>query len=786
MSNKRMEFLIGGMVLTVFVTIIVMTILFGAPKKIFSSGGSERMTIVFDKAPGIGNNSRVLKSGVEIGRVISVDLVDDEDHSEVHVVFRLAPNVQIYTNEYARIQRTVLGDASIEFVKNPNYSGQIAVRKVEDPITGIPGGDLMGTVSNIEGDLAKAIRQVNDAAEEMTTFIAKINVLLGSAEDIEVKKSKIDDILGSLGDTLKSTSVLAGNINAIVGDENVRNSVLSSAKILPETIEKIQTIVNDAYSLSDDFKYIIQNSGKTVDNVNANLDNLKSFTDSLSKEGPDFIASLTASGEDLRQMVSNINQLAEELNTAIKDSDTPIGMLRDPSIGASFRNTVQNVEAVTANANDITAGVQERIYPILDDARIFTNKIAHKPSLLLWGGNTYKGTPTILGNGKFNFQDRTPNAGFASTLYRPSAAHLAASGASGSGICPKSAGGSQVAPVIIDPNTYEAYAAGGAYAQDGYSGQRKSCLGGLLGGGKSSRSMEGISGIEMTGSEMIAAGVEESRSGCRSTPICRLADRSVSRMRFSLSKLFGCRDEEPIDYASGYPSDAQMYQEYPGVYMDPAIEGNIPMLYDEGVPYEAVMSQPPMMLDGTVDYSGAQPTLMAPYDYGQGGQYDQGGCAQIGCGAEEPPRCEDLPEGCSGMASDGLSYEYNGSGSLGSQPGRFDTADQSAQQENSGFSQKDFEGIGLGAPRRDAEPLPGPYKKVERRGAEQTRHQTFKAPREDRPELSTSGNQTPAPVMPSTLPEGLMQSQPEAGQTQDGGSGFVDDGLPMLYIPNSN
>lgn len=795
MSNKRMEFLIGGMVLTVFVTIIVMTILFGAPKKIFSSGGSERMTIVFDKAPGIGNNSRVLKSGVEIGRVISVDLKDDEDHSEVHVVFRLAPNVQIYTNEYARIQRTVLGDASIEFVKNPNYTGQIAVRKVEDPISGVPGGDLMGTVSNIEGDLAKAIRQVNDAAEEMTTFIAKINVLLGSAEDIEVKKSKIDDILGSLGDTLKSTSVLAGNINAIVGDENVRNSVLSSAKILPETITKIQTIVNDAYSLSDDFKYIIQNSGKTVDNVNANLDNLKSFTDSLSKEGPDFIASLTASGEDLRQMVSNINQLAEELNTAIKDSDTPIGMLRDPSIGASFRSTVQNVEAVTANANDITEGVQERIYPILDDARIFTNKIAHKPSLLLWGGNTYKGTPTILGNGKYNFQERTPNAGFASTLYRPSAAHLAA--AAGRGICPKAGGGSETAPVVIDPNTYEAYADGGTYAQGGYTNERKNCLSALL-GDKNRGSAEGISGIEMTGSEMIASGVEENRGACRSTPICRLADRSITRMKFSLSKLFGCKDDESIEYASDYPSDAAMYQEYPSAYLDPSIQGNIPMLYDGGVPYEGVMmSQPPVMLDGTVDYSGAQPAMMDMYGYDQGGfdqgLYDQGGCGQTGCGVEEPPRCENLPEGCSGMASDGLSYEYSGSGNLGPEPGRFDGAGDSARQGNSGFSQKDFEGIGLGGTRQDAEPLPGPYKKVERHSAEQTKHQTFKTPGADRPELSTSENQTPAPVMPSTLPEGLRQSEPEAGQGQPQATqseaergGFVDDGLPMLYIPNSN
>lgn len=770
MSNKRMEFLIGGMVLTVLITIIVMTILFGAPKKLFNTGGSERMTIVFDKAPGIGNNSRVLKSGVEIGRVLSVDLVDNEDHSEVRVVFRLVPEVRIYTNEYARIQRTVLGDASIEFVKNPNFNGEIKIRDPGEPITGIPGGDLMGTVSNIEGDLAKAIRQVNDAAEEMTNFIAKINILLGSPEDIEVKKSKLDDIISSLGDTLKSTSVLAGNINAIVGNEDVRNSVLSSAKVLPETIKQIQTIVNDAYMLSDDFKYIIQNSGKTVDNVNENLDNLKTFTDSLSKEGPGFVASLTASGEDLRQMVNNINKLAGELNDAIKDPDTPIGMLRDPSVGSSFRSTVQNVEAVTANANEITEGVQQRIYPILDDARIFTNKIAHKPSLLLWGGNTYKGTPTILGNGKYNFQERTPSGGLTSQLYHPSAAAREPRASIFPCLRHSDDAQSDVAPMLIDPNSYEAYAM--------------------------SNSQEGIAGIEMAGSEMITSGLEEHSGGCLSKPICRLADHGICHMRFSLSKLF-CRqsNDEATEYASDYPSsygyqEYPEYQEYPGVYMDAYAGNEFPVEY-EGM----AMGQPPMMLDGidgAEGYAYGQPVIQSPvnqlpvtqsydgqlYNQSYTQSFDQGGCGPTGCGVQEPPRCEELPggcagqEGCAGMMQDGFSYEING-GKQGTP-----AMENLQPREEAGFTPKDFEGIGL-MNGRQVEALPGPLKKVEKGTSKQKTHQTFRAPVSDRPELSTAANQGAA--MPSTLPQGLSQTP-----AQEGNSGFIDDGLPMLYIPNSN
>ena len=124
MANRRMEFFIGMMVIGIVAGVFIMTILFGSNKGFFVGGGGQRLTIMFEKAGGVTQNSLVLKNGIKIGRVYSVDLLDEKDKAQVKVTFELNPGAKIYTNEYAKINRTFLGDASIEFVKIPNLRGK--------------------------------------------------------------------------------------------------------------------------------------------------------------------------------------------------------------------------------------------------------------------------------------------------------------------------------------------------------------------------------------------------------------------------------------------------------------------------------------------------------------------------------------------------------------------------------------------------------------------------------------------------------------------------------------
>ena len=141
------------------------------------------------------------------------------------------------------------------------------------------------------------------------------------------------------------------------------------------------------------------------DLVDKNLDNVNRFTTSLSEQGPEIMTSLNEGAAEVKSMTLSIASLASELEARFKDPTTPLGMLADQGTADSLRRIVRNAEELT-----------EKVYPILDDARVFSNKIAHRPSSLIWDKNTFKGAPT---NGRYGMQANSPSGGLSSPLYRP-------------------------------------------------------------------------------------------------------------------------------------------------------------------------------------------------------------------------------------------------------------------------------------------------------------------------------------------------------------------------------
>ncbi|MDO5566313.1 MAG: MlaD family protein, partial [Planctomycetia bacterium] len=461
MTNRRMEFLIGMTVVVIFVAVSVMTILFGPEQGIFVHGGGKRMTIVFDKANGITNTSKVVKSGVEIGRVYKRELTDDADKSAVRVSFELNPGVRIYSNEYARINRNLLGDAAIEFVKNANFTGEITEIGSEQLIVGQPGADISGTVSNIEGDLAKTLEQVQSAAAGITLFMDNVNHFLGTPEEVQQKKNRLQNVFNELSQTLQSINGLAANMNEIMSDKALKDNIRTGAKEIPNILAKVNELMGNANSLAQDFRSTLERTHRGFDQVEKNLDNLGRFTSSLAEDGPDLIASLSDSSKDIRRMVGNISQLAEQLNHDVKDPHTTLGMLGDPEVAASIRGIVANAEEISL-----------KMQPIMDDARVFTNKIAHRPSSLVFDSKNYKGLTGGAENA-VGLQSLSPSGGTSSSLYR-----LTSGEATTSSTLPPALSGSKPA----DGSLYNPDDLAGWYRQYPQTVAKKSpsCLDGLL------------------------------------------------------------------------------------------------------------------------------------------------------------------------------------------------------------------------------------------------------------------------------------------------------------------
>lgn len=423
MSNRRMEFFIGMMVIGIIAGVFVMTILFGSERGFFvGNKGGQRMTIVFEKGGGISQNSLVLKNGIKIGRVYSVELKDMIERSEVHVSFELEPGNKIYSNEYAKINRTILGDASIEFVDDPEYLGEVFEISAEDVIPGRNTGDIMGTVSNIEGDLAKALENINNASAGVAEFMGRLNQFMGDEIDVTEKSDRLKGVFDDLAGTLQSIKSLADNLDIVVSDEEIVDNIRKATGEAPKLLEQVgnltqgaQGFMDNAQELGEQVRSTLARAQTTFDLVDKNLDNVTVFTTALAEDGPALTSALNESAGEIRSTITNvrdavvnISSLAEALNEKLDDPDSPLGVLADEETAASLRHIIKNAEEIS-----------QKLYPIMDDARVFTNKIAHRPSSLVWDRTTSKGVNL---KSKFGCQSLSPSGGVSSPLYRQTAA----------------------------------------------------------------------------------------------------------------------------------------------------------------------------------------------------------------------------------------------------------------------------------------------------------------------------------------------------------------------------
>ncbi|MBO7708134.1 MAG: MCE family protein [Thermoguttaceae bacterium] len=742
MANRRMEFMIGMTAVVIFVTVIVMAVLFGSNRtSLFQFKQGQRLSIKFDSAPGIRNTSRVTKSGVEIGRVVQTKLVEEEkEGSYVLVYFTINdPSVHIYSNENARIKPSLLmGEAEIEFVKNTKNKDPVHVMGPNDRITGEMGGDLVGKVASIEEQMKSAIVSIESTAQEATSLIKKINSYIGDNElDVEMGKERFNSILNSLSQTLETTRALTANVNEILSDQQIRDNIRNGAAEFPQILEKVDSILSSGDELFRKMENVVARTEGSYGKFEEIVDNVNEFSKSLPGPGKSFIETLNASSQDIAEVARNINRLSSEVVEQLDNKETPIGMLTDEEVGREIRGIVRNVEAAS-----------EKVQPILDDARVFTNKIAHRPSALVFSRDTYKGAPALAAGG-YSYQPYSPAGGMSSRLWTETRRRAP---------CPASGGSAYY------PDSLESFRASHPETYSELERQKPvgSCLSAnpLFGKGLFSRDRDaepsaqagyvsdpgvyyGLEGV------VPVEGYYAEGSYPGTMPVSNENEMDVPKggacgMKFSLTRafhrVFGGNDEAP---ASACPLKPQAS---PGVPMIGALYGANEWTSADGIPAETISWAP--------SYSGDDVLL-----------YD-GGCAVP---SDDVPTC-DAPS-CDIPSCDAPMCDAAGLG--GAQTPSGNTQDVSAPLPN----------------RSDYGPMesPLPPRPSESPAAETPADETKPAAEELpsstlRPESPKKNAYEASSIAPgysnSAAPIGLPA--PAKSRSRN----FVDDGLPLRFSPN--
>ena len=349
MDDRVIQFRVGVLAVTTVLITTLLLFFFGELQPLV--GATYVVHVRFTEAPRVMKGTPVRKNGIRIGKVHRVKLEDDG----VLVSISVQSDFELYDNEICKINTgNLFGDAVLEFVRVDDMAAKQSVTDGEyldgevgkDPLNVL--FELQDVISGVQGEVEVALESVSTASREIGTLARTFNQFVHNHGD------QVTRILARSEGALESISRAAVAFDQLVGDEKVQGD-------LKRTIEQIPDLLRQASQTLSGLQRLSETAQQSMTDLNR-------FTRPLGERGPQIVAGIDSTVETLDSMLGEIRKFSEALN----NSDGSFNQLL---------NDRELYDRVTRAAGNIEE-VSRQIQPILNDVRVFTDKIARNPSQL--------------------------------------------------------------------------------------------------------------------------------------------------------------------------------------------------------------------------------------------------------------------------------------------------------------------------------------------------------------------------------------------------------------------
>lgn len=438
MNERRMQFLVGVLVFaTMVIAGLLATVNEPMPLGWFPWGKSRyQIGIQLREAPGVAVNTPIRKNGILIGRVKSI-----EDHGDGIVVWaNIDGDRPLYPEYQPHVRASVLNDATIDFVTQPLRPGSQPVpdgtvfRGVVDPNP----FESLARLGDLQQDFAAASRSLAKAGEEVADLAQRINKAFGD----ETQEGRVSRLLDSTERAITQFGQTMQAINEIIGDEPATTSIspntprqpngsgstappsnlqspdgtrlLATPSVKnqqlpaglqplggqsspdqpqapqplaqgqqpipgPELRRRIREGLNELPDAIRDSRAVMRDFRDVLESAERNFHNLESFTEPLGQRGEEIADSIIKAVDGIDRLLEDLNMLVQ----AVNNREGTIGrLIHDPQ-------TYENLNTLMLNANRVLGQVYElslRMRPVVEDARVFMDKIAREPGRVVTGG----------------------------------------------------------------------------------------------------------------------------------------------------------------------------------------------------------------------------------------------------------------------------------------------------------------------------------------------------------------------------------------------------------------
>ena len=342
MNDRVMQFRVGVMVLATAIIAGILIVLFGDLPSLVQATYPLKMD--FADARGVSQGTPVRKNGILVGRVASVTL---NERGGVSVVADIDSYVPIYKDEQPRISGSLLGDAEISLVPGRIVPPRQRLTK-DEVLVGALSRDPFEVFATLEPKFGSTLDALAEASESVTRLSGNIDKMFLGEDD------KFEKMMRKTETALDNFSMAMNNINDVMGDPKAREKMKAAIDALPQVLADLRTTV--------------QGIGTTVDTADRNLRNLEGLTKPLGERGEQMVAQVDRTIGRLDETL----QQAAMFTKALNESQGTLGKLvRDPKVYDDLAQAANNVKNLT-----------KELRPIVDDVRVFTDKIARHPEQL--------------------------------------------------------------------------------------------------------------------------------------------------------------------------------------------------------------------------------------------------------------------------------------------------------------------------------------------------------------------------------------------------------------------
>ncbi|QEF96997.1 mce related protein [Stieleria maiorica] len=400
MDDNRLRFGVGVLVIAAIGIGIILTFLFGAVPRVLT--GEYQLLVEFPAADGINSNSPVLLRGVEIGRVIDKELRENGVLLTIGIDSKYRKNL---THEYIpkiKTKSIITGDSKLEFVKGDEdelqaiHEGRLDTIRTQTYTDdqfisyGSPASDPFSLVLNLEDEMRKTLEAVQSASGSLQSVGDNVNQLVQNADGVvQNAEGQIGDVAQDARNALIEFQGAMRDIRNVIGNPELRDSLAEAFRELPVVLNEAQNTLQSTQKTFESFERVgqrfenvgvaaektVQNVDQTIDSVReaiesaqGTIENLEKITDPIAANSDQLVVQVLKSLANLDRTLVQVEAFGAGLNNS---NGTIRRLLDDEDIYWQLRRTIENVEMATA-----------KIRPILDDVRVFSDKIARDPRQL--------------------------------------------------------------------------------------------------------------------------------------------------------------------------------------------------------------------------------------------------------------------------------------------------------------------------------------------------------------------------------------------------------------------